>query len=127
MPAISGYGGKLGQVLLNLLVNAAQALVDRGTITVRTGVRDDHVWIEIEDTGCGMPPEVQARIFEPFYTTKEPGKGTGLGLHLTYSIVSAHGGTIQVASTPGEGSTFHLELPIAGPRPAPAPEEEALA
>jgi PAS domain S-box-containing protein len=113
-PLIPAYGGKLAQVFLNLLVNAAQAIPERGTITVRTGTREEAVWIEIEDTGTGMPVEVQNRIFEPFFTTKEPGKGTGLGLHLTYKIISAHGGTIEVHSTPGEGTAFHIALPVAG-------------
>jgi len=115
IPAIPCYGGKLGQVFLNLLVNAAQAIEKRGTITIRTGAGDDHVWVEIEDTGCGIPPEHLNRIFEPFFTTKEVGKGTGLGLHLAYKIVQAHQGRITVQSTVGKGTTFRIELPLTGP------------
>ena len=127
VPAIPAYGGRLGQVLLNLLVNAAQAIKEKGTITVRTGSSGDNIWIEIADTGSGMPPEVKARIFEPFFTTKEPGKGTGLGLHLTYKIITAHEGTVRVDSEVGVGSTFHIELPIAGPTPVETDPAEVMA
>ncbi len=115
IPAIPCYGGKLGQVFLNLLVNAAHAIEERGTITVRTGRDDGHVWIEVEDTGCGMPPDVMDRVFDPFFTTKEVGKGTGMGLNLAYNIIESHGGRISVESRVGEGTTFRIELPVAGP------------
>ncbi|MCH8343999.1 MAG: response regulator [Planctomycetes bacterium] len=119
IPAISCYGGKLGQVFLNLLVNAAQAIEKRGTITVRTGQDHQHIWIEIADTGCGIPAQQLNRIFDPFFTTKEVGKGTGLGLHLAYTIVEAHGGRISAASTVGKGTTFRIQLPLEG---APQPK-----
>jgi len=119
VPLIACHGGKLGQVFLNLLVNAAQAIEERGTITVRTGHDDDNashgerVWIEVADTGCGIPPENLKRIFDPFFTTKEVGKGTGLGLHLARSIVEAHGGQIQVNSEVGKGTSVCIFLPLA--------------
>ncbi len=109
------YGGKLGQVFLNLLVNAAQAIEGNGTISIRTGQEDQHVWILIEDTGCGIPQENIKKIFDPFFTTKDVGKGTGLGLNLAYNIIQDHGGRITVDSTVGQGTTFRIVLPIAGP------------
>ncbi len=113
--AIPCYGGKLGQVFLNLLVNAAQAIEEHGQITVRTGGEDKQIWIEIADTGSGIPSENLNKIFDPFFTTKEVGKGTGLGLNLAYNIIEAHGGSINVKSTVGEGTTFRIELPVTGP------------
>lgn len=115
IPAVMCYGGKLAQVFLNLLVNAAQAIAEQGTIALRTGQDGEFIWIEVSDTGCGIPAENLHRIFDPFFTTKEVGKGTGLGLHLAYTTVQAHEGRIQVQSIPGVGSTFRIELPIAGP------------
>jgi len=127
IPAISCYGGKLGQVFLNLLVNAAQAIEERGTITIRTGEEDGHVWIEVSDTGRGIPRENLARIFDPFFTTKEVGKGTGMGLHLAYKIIEAHGGHISAESTIGEGTTFRIELPVAGSPEIREKQDEAVA
>ena len=84
---------------------------------VRSGTEGDQVWVEVEDTGKGMSPEVRKRIFEPFFTTKPVGKGTGLGLSLSYDIiVKRHGGRFDVDSTPGQGTTIRVWLPIAGPR-----------
>lgn len=123
IPAIPCYGGKLGQVFLNLLVNAAQAIKEKGRITVRTGVLGDRIWVEVADTGCGIPPENTHRVFEPFFTTKDVGQGTGMGLHLAYRIVAAHEGAISVKSKVGEGTTFRVELPVAGP-PEARDEEE---
>jgi signal transduction histidine kinase len=111
LPEIECMPFQLNQVFLNLLVNAAQSIRERGTITLRTRTEDDHVCIEIEDTGAGMTPEVMKRIFDPFYTTKPVGKGTGLGLSVTQSIIGRHQGSISVASTPGLGTTFTLQLP----------------
>jgi len=117
LPDVECVPSQLNQVFMNLLVNAAQAIPDRGTITIACGTRDDEVWIEVQDTGCGMAPEVARRIFDPFFTTKPVGQGTGLGLSVSYSIVKRHGGRIEVESTPGEGTTFRVWMPIAQPEP----------
>ncbi|WP_265949327.1 cache domain-containing protein [Dechloromonas sp. A34] len=111
IPLVECLGSQMNQVFMNLLVNAAQAIDGHGTITIRTGVADERVWIEIADTGKGIPLEVQKRIFDPFFTTKPVGQGTGLGLSLAYSIVQKHHGTLEVASEPGRGSSFRLEIP----------------
>ncbi|HEX8988095.1 MAG TPA: ATP-binding protein [Rhodocyclaceae bacterium] len=116
LPRVRCIAGQINQVFMNLLVNAAQAIEQRGTITVRTGRDGAEVWIEVSDTGRGMPPDVMKRVFEPFFTTKPVGKGTGLGLSLSYDIVvKKHGGRFEVESEPGVGSTFRVWLPIAGP------------
>jgi hemerythrin-like metal-binding protein len=116
IPAVRCIPAQINQVLVNLLVNAAQAIESHGTITVRSGVTRNEVWVEIEDTGKGMTPETQKRIFEPFFTTKPVGKGTGLGLSLSYDIVvKRHSGRFEVRSAPDQGSTIRLWLPVAGP------------
>ena len=97
---------------MNLLVNAGQAIADKGTIWVRTGSDRDELWVEIEDTGQGIEEEALTRIFEPFFTTKPLGKGTGLGLSLSYGIVQKHGGRIDVHSNVGKGTRFRISLPI---------------
>jgi hemerythrin-like metal-binding protein len=115
LPPVRCIPAQVNQVLMNLLVNAAQAIESRGTITVRSGTDGRLAWIEIEDTGKGMTPETQKRIFEPFFTTKPVGKGTGLGLSLSYDIiVKRHGGGFDVRSVPNQGSVFRVSLPIAG-------------
>ncbi|MBI2308606.1 MAG: PAS domain S-box protein [Rhodocyclales bacterium] len=122
LPDIECLPSQLNQVFMNLLVNAAHAMgAERGTITVRTGVAGDKVWVEIVDTGSGIPPEVRQRIFDPFFTTKPIGKGTGLGLSLSYGIVQKHHGTIEVVSEPGRGSTFRITLPVEQPKSENAP------
>jgi signal transduction histidine kinase len=115
IPPLPCYGGRLNQVFLNLLVNAAHAIEEKGVVTIRTGATDLTVWIEIEDTGCGIPSENLAHIFDPFFTTKSVGEGTGLGLHLVQTIVNAHGGAISLRSTVGAGTTFRVDLPLSGP------------
>ncbi|PKO33706.1 MAG: histidine kinase [Betaproteobacteria bacterium HGW-Betaproteobacteria-7] len=113
IPAVRCVPAQINQVFMNLLVNAAQAIETRGSITIRSGTENGFVWFEVEDTGKGMTEEVQRRIFEPFYTTKPVGKGTGLGLSLSYDIiVKKHGGRFDVRSTPGVGTCFRLWLPI---------------
>jgi signal transduction histidine kinase len=102
---------QLNQVLMNLLVNAAHAIEENGVITIRTGVENDNIWIEVSDTGKGMEPEILDKIFDPFFTTKPVGKGTGLGLSVSYSIIKKHRGEIQVNSKVGMGSTFRVVLP----------------
>jgi len=114
IPDIQCLPLQLNQVVMNLVVNAAHAIGEqRGRITVRTGVEgDDQVWFEVADNGSGMPPEVVSRIFDPFFTTKAVGKGTGLGLSLSYGIVQKHGGSIDVDTEPGRGTTFRVRLPV---------------
>ena len=116
LPDIECLPSELNQVFMNLLVNAAHAIEsERGTITIRTGVADGHVTVEIADTGSGIAVENLQRIFDPFFTTKPVGKGTGLGLSLAYGIVKKHHGQIEVDSKLGRGTTFRLSLPIRRP------------
>jgi signal transduction histidine kinase len=114
LPHVYCVGSQINQVLMNLLVNAAQAIHEHGVITVRTGAQDDQVWIEVQDTGCGIEPDKQARIFEPFYTTKPFGQGTGLGLSIAMGIVKQHNGSLVLCSAPGKGSIFRMTLPVNG-------------
>ena len=117
LPPIEADNVKLQQVLLNLLVNAEQAMEKSALrrLTIRTSCTGGSVVLEVTDTGAGMSPEVQAHIFEPFYTTKPAGSGTGLGLSVSYGIIQSHGGTCAVESNPGEGTTFRITLPVAPP------------
>jgi signal transduction histidine kinase len=114
LPPVVCHGGKIGQVFLNLLVNAAQAIKKRGLITVATGNDGQTVWIQITDDGCGISKTNLGKIFDPFFTTKEIGKGTGLGLHVVKAAVDMHGGDIYVSSTEGCGASFKIVLPVAG-------------
>ena len=107
---------QLNQVFMNLLVNAAHAIEERGTITIRTGRQGEEVWVEIADTGKGIAPEHLKRIFDPFFTTKPIGKGTGLGLSLSYGIIQKHHGRIEVHSEVGKGTTFRVWLPVKQPQ-----------
>ncbi len=120
LPRIKCLPPQLNQVFMNLLVNAAQATPEgkHGTITIRCGAEADGVWVEISDTGAGIPEKILKQIFDPFFTTKPIGKGTGLGLSLSYGIVQKHGGTIKVASEVGVGTTFRISLPIEPPESA---------
>lgn len=115
LPLVVCNAAQMGQVFVNLLVNAAQAIEGHGTITLRTGAATESIWIDISDTGTGMPPETQKRIFEPFYTTKPVGKGTGLGLSISWDIVKRHGGNLEVQSSPGKGTLFRITLPTVAP------------
>jgi two-component system NtrC family sensor kinase len=112
LPMVECIPSQLNQVFMNLLVNAAQAISDRGAITIRTACDGDRVSIAVTDTGSGMAPETRSRIFDPFFTTKPVGAGTGLGLSVSYGIVEKHGGCIEVDSVPGAGSTFTVRLPV---------------
>ncbi len=117
LPQILGDPGQLQQVLTNLLLNAADAMQGRGKITVtsRPDPAHDGVILTLADTGAGIPPDIQDKIFEPFFTTKAPGKGTGLGLSIVYGVIQRHGGTIELDSTPGGGTTFTIRLPLETP------------
>jgi PAS domain S-box-containing protein len=115
LPEIYCLPSQLDQVFMNLLVNAAQAIEVRGTITLRTGQEGDRVWVEVSDTGKGISPEDIPHLFDPFFTTKPVGKGTGLGLSVSYSIVERHHGKIEVHSEVGKGSTFRVWLPVQQP------------
>jgi PAS domain S-box-containing protein len=118
-PRVFADAHQIQQVLLNLLINAEQAMLaanGRGTITLRTHhdpARDAAI-LEVADDGPGVPSDVQTRIFDPFFTTKEVGQGTGLGLTVAYAIAQEHGGRIRVTPTPGGGATFVVELPVSG-------------
>ncbi len=113
-PPILGNPGQLEQVVINLLLNAADAVADRGRIVIRTGLRQNPpaVILEVEDDGAGIPQDVRERIFEPFFTTKEGDKGTGLGLAISHGIVERHHGKIELESTLGKGSLFRVVLPL---------------
>lgn len=121
IPLVLCNPSQINQVFMNLLVNAAHAIEKYGRITVRSGRRGhEWVWVEISDTGGGIPDAIKTRIFEPFFTTKAVGKGTGLGLAISYRIVESHGGRIEVDSVVGQGSTFRIVLPIEGVGPGAA-------
>ena len=125
LPQVECVPSQLNQVFMNMLVNAAQAIEAQGTITIRTGADSaGEVWVEIADTGRGIPPAHMNRIFDPFFTTKPVGKGTGLGLSLSYGIVQKHRGRIEVTSEPGLGTTFRVTLPVRQPGAA---AEESVA
>ena len=127
LPQIWGDADLIKQVVLNILVNAQQAIEGAGTIAVVSrpyvakmpqqtdGKRVPMVELAIKDSGCGIPEANMQRIFDPFFTSKEVGKGTGLGLSVSYGIVHAHGGEIKVASVVGQGTTFRILLPVTSP------------
>jgi two-component system, cell cycle sensor histidine kinase and response regulator CckA len=141
LPQVRVDPGQLEQVVLNLAVNARDAMPHGGRLSLRTRAivlteaecrfRPDcrpgaYVQLVVSDTGCGMPPEVQARIFEPFFTTKAPGKGTGLGLATVFGIVKQSDGHIEVESRVGRGTAFRLSLPaVAGSSAVPRPDDPA--
>ncbi len=104
--------GQISQVIQNIVINAEQAMPEGGKLVVQTRVQDGHVVCSVEDTGVGMTEEILDRLFAPFFTTKEVNQGTGLGLPVVHGIVTSYGGTIEVASTPGKGTTFTIRLPI---------------
>lgn len=112
IPEIIGDAAQLNQVLVNLVVNSIQAMDSGGTLTVITDIRDAMVTLTVRDTGRGMSEKVKNQIFLPFFTTKEVGQGTGLGLAVVHGIVTSHGGTIQVNSRKGEGAEFTVSFPV---------------
>ena len=115
LPPLQCHPQQINQVITNLAVNAAHAIKQQGTITIRTWHDQTDVLFSVADTGKGIPQEIMQRIFDPFFTTKDVGKGTGLGLSISYDIVTKHGGQIYVVSEVGVGTTFTVKLPIAGP------------
>ncbi|HYD95901.1 MAG TPA: ATP-binding protein [Noviherbaspirillum sp.] len=123
LPEVECLPSELNQVFMNILLNAGQAIERNGTITLRTRVQDNEAWIDIQDTGCGIPAENLNRIFDPFFTTKPIGKGTGLGLSLAYGIMRKHQGTIDVESEVGRGTLFRLRLPLARPASVEAQDQ----
>jgi signal transduction histidine kinase len=124
LPDVMCHGGQINQVLLNLVVNAADAITDvvgrtgcRGVIAVRSRAEGDQVVIEIQDTGGGIPESIRGAIFDPFFTTKEVGKGTGQGLAIARNvIVKGHGGSLDFTTESGVGTTFTVRLPVKPPR-----------
>ena len=112
IPPIECFAGKLNQVFMNILNNAADAILDKGEIEIRTWGDKGQVYVSIKDNGIGMPENVRKRIFEPFYTTKEVGEGTGLGLSISFGIIENHKGSISVKSEQNKGSGFIIRLPI---------------
>src|SRR5215472_4857034 len=111
IPAVRGSANKLQQVFLNLFLNARDAMPTGGMLEVRTGSHNGSVEVEVVDTGNGIPREYIHKIFDPFFTTKPGGRGTGLGLSVSYGIIKEHSGKIDVRSTPGRGTSFHVEFP----------------
>ncbi|MCC7008230.1 MAG: response regulator [Acidobacteria bacterium] len=119
LPPVFADPHQIQQIVLNLVINAEQAMIDahgRGTLVLRSWHEPDRdaVVLEVSDDGPGVPEETQSKVFDPFFTTKPVGKGTGLGLTVAYAIAQEHGGRISVASVPGRGASFFLELPVSG-------------
>ena len=113
LPPVMMDENMMGQVLMNILLNALQAMDDHGILTIRTEGKGEHGLVTIEDTGPGIPPEILSCIFEPFFTTKSVGEGTGLGLSISKSIAEQHGGAIDVESQAGHGAKFMVMIPLA--------------
>jgi two-component system NtrC family sensor kinase len=113
LPPVLGSITRLQQVFLNLFMNARDAMPTGGMLEVRTGAQNGSVEVEVTDTGSGIPAENLHRIFDPFFTTKATGRGTGLGLSVSYGIIKEHAGKVDVRSTPGKGTSFRLEFPVA--------------
>lgn len=115
LPEVECFPGQLNQVFMNVIINAMQAIQDRGTVEIETRLVRDHVEIAIQDNGMGMDEVTQTRMFEPFFTTKPVGTGTGLGLSISYGILERHHGRIHVTSQPGRGTRVVIDLPIRQP------------
>ncbi|HTJ47213.1 MAG TPA: HAMP domain-containing sensor histidine kinase [Kofleriaceae bacterium] len=111
-PIVLARASELATAIVNLVINATDAMPDGGTITVRTGEEGGGGWVEVADDGPGMPPEVERHVFEPFFTTKGD-QGTGLGLAMVYAFVHRHGGKLTLDTAPGRGTTFRLWFPMA--------------
>ncbi len=113
VPKVKCMPSQINQVFLNMITNAAQAMGDEGTLTIRSQAKPNFVEVSFEDTGSGIADDVLPKIFDPFFTTKPVGEGTGLGLSIVHKIIQGHGGAIRVKSQVGKGTTFFVELPIA--------------
>jgi two-component system NtrC family sensor kinase len=111
LPPVSGDAGQLQQAVIALATNAIDAMPDGGVLKIISSRNGKDILVEVSDTGVGIPPENISKIFEPFFTTKEIGKGTGLGLAVCYGILTEHGGSLDVQSTPAIGTTFTISLP----------------
>jgi signal transduction histidine kinase len=112
LPEVHADPSQINQVLVNLVINALQAMPSGGRLTLRTVHHPDQVSLIVEDTGMGMDEEVLKKIFTPFFTTKDVGQGTGLGLPVVHGIVTSHGGSIQVESQVNRGTRFEIQLPV---------------
>ncbi len=119
LPEITADPSQIYQVLINLAVNAIQATPGEGRLTIRTACQGSGIKLEVEDTGVGMSKELQKKAFLPFFTTKDVGEGTGLGLSVVEGIVTSHGGSIKIESTEGIGTRFTVHLPIGEPTTSP--------
>lgn len=119
LPMTLCYASNLNQVFMNILSNAAHAIKDEGEISIKTWVNkeggEQFVFVAIKDNGQGMSKEVREKIFEPFFSTKGAGQGTGLGMSISYGIIKKHGGEIEVTSEPGKGAEFMIKIPVYGP------------
>jgi signal transduction histidine kinase len=115
---VRGRSGEIVSALVNLIVNAIDAMPSGGAITLRTGSAEGGSWVQVADNGPGMPPEVEGRVFEPFFTTKGE-EGTGLGLAMVYACMQRHGGSVKLETAPGAGTTFTLWFPRSASMPPP--------
>ena len=111
-PKIEAYGGQLNQVFMNIIDNAQDAMQPTGTLTINVYRQDENVKIEFIDTGSGISKENISKVFDPFFTTKAVGKGTGLGMSISYRVIKDHDGTIEIDSEVGKGTKFTITLPI---------------
>jgi PAS domain S-box-containing protein len=120
LPPIQCHPGQLNQVFMNLFLNAAQSIQNKGVIRVQSFVEKSNIVIKISDNGTGIPKENLSKLFTPFFTTKPVGKGTGLGLSISYGIIQKHGGTIEVETEEGKGTCFTIKLPLFNKQGSPS-------
>ncbi|RME64921.1 MAG: PAS domain-containing sensor histidine kinase, partial [Nitrospirae bacterium] len=114
LPPVRGHPREIEQVFVNIILNALQAIGNRGEVTIKAFERDNHVVVEVSDTGPGIPEDIRDRIFDPFFTTKPPGEGTGLGLSISAGTMNRLGGGIEVENSKDNGAVFKLLFPIQG-------------
>jgi two-component system NtrC family sensor kinase len=125
LPEIDCFANQLNQVFMNLLMNAAEAIEAKGTITISTRAHGDAVTVAFSDTGTGIPAEMLPKVFDPGFTTKGVRVGCGLGLAICYKIVTEHGGRVEVQSQMGQGTTFTLYLPVSAPPPQGSSKQDS--